>query len=46
MMDRRGEYRILVGNSLGKRPLRIPRLDGRILFKWIFNKCDWEYRLD
>jgi hypothetical protein len=46
MRERRGKCRILVGNPLGKRPLGIPRLDGRILFKGIFKKCDWEYRLD
>jgi len=46
MREKRGEYRILVGNPLGKRPLGIPRLDARIVFKWIFKKCVWEYRLD
>jgi hypothetical protein len=46
MRERSSECRILVGNPLGKRPLGIPSLDGRILFKWIFKKCNWEYRLD
>jgi len=37
---RGGEYRILVGNSEGKRPLGTPRHRWRILLKWIFRKWD------
>ena len=37
MKDRRGSYRVLVGNTEGKRPIERP---GTIL-KWIFQKWDW-----
>jgi len=31
MVERRGVYRVLVGNPEGKRPLGSPRRDGRII---------------
>jgi len=38
MGDRRGVFRVLVGKSEGQRPLERPRLDGRIILRWIFRK--------
>jgi hypothetical protein len=40
MGERRGVYRILVGKSEGKRPLGRPRVDARIILRWIFRKWD------
>ena len=40
MGERTGVYRILVGKHEGKRPLRRPCVDGRIIIKWIFRKWD------
>jgi hypothetical protein len=37
----RNTYKILVGNSEGKRPLRRPRSGGRIILKWILEKYGW-----
>jgi hypothetical protein len=34
----RGVYRVLVGKPEGRRPLGRPRLDGRIILRWIFRK--------
>jgi hypothetical protein len=36
--ERRGAYRALVGKPEGRRPLGRPRLDGRIILKWIFER--------
>jgi hypothetical protein len=33
--DKRGAYRVLVRRPDGKRPLGRPRLEGRIILKWI-----------
>jgi len=38
--DRRSAYRVLVGKPVVKRPLGRPRLDGRIILRWIFRKWD------
>jgi hypothetical protein len=38
MGDRRGAHRVLVGKSEGKRSLRDPGVDGRIILRWIFRK--------
>ena len=40
MREERGVYRVLVGKPEGKRPLGKPRLDGRIIIKWIFWKLE------
>ena len=32
------EYRVLVGETDGRRPFGRPRLDGRIAIKWILKK--------
>ena len=40
MEEGRGVYKVLVGKPEGKRPLGRPRLDGRIILRWIFRK--WE----
>ena len=36
----------LVGKPEGKTLLEDPDLDGRIILKWIFNKCDVGHGLD
>ena len=38
MEERRGVYRILVGNPERKRVLGRPGVDGRIILRWIFKK--------
>jgi hypothetical protein len=35
---RRGVYRVLVEKPEGKRPLRRPGVDGKIILRWIFRK--------
>ena len=40
MGDRRGVYRVLVGEPEGKRPLGDPGLDGKIILRWIFRNWD------
>jgi hypothetical protein len=40
MGDRRGVYRVLVGNPEGRNHLEDPGLDGRIILRWIFRKWD------
>jgi hypothetical protein len=38
MGEGRGMYRVLVEKPEGKRPLRRPRRNGRIILRWIFKK--------
>jgi len=39
---RRSTYTVLVGKSEGKRPLGKSRVDGRIIFKWLWDGgMDW-----
>ena len=38
MEEGRGVHRVLVGKPKGKRPVGRPRLDGRLLLRWIFKK--------
>jgi len=44
MGEGRGVHKILVGKPEGKRPMGRPRVDGRIILRWIFGK--WEWRLN
>jgi hypothetical protein len=44
--ERRGAYRALVGKPEGRRPLGRPRLDGRIILKWMFERLDGGHGLD
>jgi hypothetical protein len=36
MRERRRAYTILVGKFEGRRPLLRPRLNGKIILKWVF----------
>jgi hypothetical protein len=40
MMEMRNAYKILIGKHKGKRPLGRPKLDGRIILKWILGQCE------
>jgi hypothetical protein len=40
MGEDRGVHRVLVREPEGKRPLGRPRLDGRIILRWIFRKLE------
>jgi hypothetical protein len=40
MGAKRNVYRILVGNPEGKRSLGRPKVDGRIILKWIAARLD------
>ena len=42
MVDRRGVYRILVGKPEGKNHLEDPDVDGTVILRRIFRKCDVE----
>ena len=40
MWERRGIYRVLVGKMGERDHLGDPGVDGRIILRWIFRKCD------
>jgi hypothetical protein len=40
MVESTGVYRVSVGKPEGKAPLGRPRIDGRIIVRWIFRKWD------
>jgi hypothetical protein len=42
MGERRGAFRILVGQPEGKSPLEDQGIDWRIILNWIFKKWDRE----
>jgi hypothetical protein len=46
MGERRGVYRVLVGNLRDRDHLGISGVDGRIILRWIFRKWDVGYGLD
>jgi hypothetical protein len=40
MREKRGEYRILIGNLRGRDHWGDPGVEGRIILRWIFRKWD------
>jgi len=46
MGERRGVYRVLWGILRERDHLGDRGVDGRIIFRWIFNNGMWGYRLD
>jgi len=46
LAERRGVLRVLVGKPEGKRQLKDPGLDGRIILRWVFRKWDVGHGLD
>jgi len=46
MRERRGIYRVLVGNLRGRNNLGDPGIDGRLIVRWIFRKWNVGYGLD
>jgi hypothetical protein len=45
-LERRGEYRVLVGKREGKKPLGGPRRRWVIILTWAFRKLNGEHGLD
>jgi hypothetical protein len=46
MGERRGMYRVLMGNLRERDNLGDPGIDGRLILRWIFKKWSVAYRLD
>jgi hypothetical protein len=46
MGERTDVYRVLVGNPRERDHLEDTGIDGRIILRWIFKKCDRGYGLD
>jgi hypothetical protein len=46
MGERRGMYRVLMGNLRERDNLGDPGIDGRLILRWIFKKWSVGYRLD
>jgi hypothetical protein len=46
MGETRDAYRILMGRPDGRRPLSTPRIDAKVILKWIFKKWCGKYGLD
>jgi len=46
MGERREAYWVLVGKHQGKNHLEDPGVDGRIILRWIFRKCEGAHGLD
>jgi len=46
MGDRKGIYRVMVGNLRKRGHFEDQGLDGRIILRWIFRKCVGRYGLD
>ena len=40
MGEKRGVYRVFVGKPVGRGHLGDPGVDGKIILRWIFRKCD------
>jgi hypothetical protein len=46
MGERRGAYRVSWGNLRGRDHLEDPGIDGTIILRWIFRKCNGGHGLD
>jgi len=42
MGEKRGAYRVWVEKTEGKKHLEDLGINGRIIFRWILRKWDWE----
>ena len=44
--QRRGDYRVLLGNLWERNHLEDPAIDGRVILRWIFRRWDGGNGLD